>query len=337
MIKRITTGQTDRETSLIGRLAQLIPSIRDKREKSTLRLGIGDDAAVLRPSPRSQWAISTDFSLEGTHFQANYPPDSIGYKSLARSTSDLAAMGAKPRYFLLALSLPSSKTRKWLLEFASGMSRAARELDSRLIGGDISRSASVAICVTVLGEVPSDLAVSRSGARPGDLICVTGTLGSAQLGLEIALRGLSRRPSLRKLLRPHLYPKIPVATGQALAHRQIASAMMDISDGLSTDLGRLCTASGVGAQIRADELPAVRVPSDMRSRGLDSLALALHGGEDYGLLFTVPPKSARRLRGISSTAQITHIGEITRERQLRLLDRDNRSSPLLAKGWSAFV
>lgn len=336
MTKRITTGQTDRETSLIRGLSQIIPSITHRVEKGGPLLGIGDDAAVLRPSPDLEWVFSIDFSLEDTHFQPNYPPDSIGYKSLARATSDLAAMGAKPRYFLLALALPPSKTSKWLRQFASGMSRAAREFGSRLIGGDISRSPSVTICVTVLGETTMGLAVPRFSARPGDLIYVTGTLGAAQLGLEITLRGLSRQPSLKKLLRPHLYPRIPTALSQELAHRRIPSAMMDISDGLSTDLMRLCAASGVGAQIRADNLPTVGVPSSLRSHGLDSLALALHGGEDYGLLFTVPPKSARRLRALATSTEITHIGEITRERKIVLIDRGGRRVALPSKGWDSF-
>ncbi len=305
-------------------------------DRETLIAGIGDDAAVLRPSARSEWVISCDFSLENVHFQANYPPDSVGYKSLARATSDLAAMGAQPRYFLLALALPGAKTGKWLHRFASGMSRAAREFDSRLIGGDISRSTSVAICITVLGETPAGRAVPRSGARPGDLIYVSGTLGAAQLGLELVLRGRSRQPSLKKYLQPHFYPKIPAALGQALARHRIPSAMMDISDGLSTDLTRLCTVSSVGAQIWAEKLPAVHVPAALLARGIDPLALALHGGDDYGLLFTVPPKSAQHLRRLTHRAQITHIGEITRTRKIALIHRDGRASPLAAKGWNPF-
>lgn len=246
-------------------------------------------------------------------------------------------MGARPRFFLLALALPMSKTGNWICQFACGMSRAAREFGSRLIGGDISRSESATVCVTVLGEVPPGSAVSRSGARPGDLIYVTGTLGAAQLGLEIILHGcLYRQSSLKKFLKPHLYPRIPVALGQALARRRMPTAMMDISDGLSTDLARLCTASGVGAQIWADSLPLVRVPASLRAHGIDPLVLALHGGEDYGLLFTVPPRLTARLRAIARSAQITHIGEITRERQVVLINRDNRIAPLAAKGWNPF-
>lgn len=336
MTIRITTGQRDREAAFICELTQVIPSITHNVKEGAVRQGIGDDAAVLRPSPRSEWAISTDFSLEGTHFRPDYPPDSIGYKSLARATSDLVAMGAKPRYFLLALALPTSKTGAWMTDFASGMSRATREFGSRLIGGDISRSALVTICVTVLGDIPSGLAVLRSGAKPGDLIYVTGKPGAAQLGLEITVRGLSHQPSLKQYLKPHLYPEIPTALGQALARQRIPSAMMDISDGLSTDLTRLCATSGVGAQIHVDRLPTVKVPSNPRLRGIDPLALALHGGDDYGLLFTAPPGSRRRLRGIPRDAQITHIGEITRDRQIVMIDHVNHTSGLEAKGWDPF-
>jgi thiamine-monophosphate kinase len=280
--------------------------------------------------------VSCDFSLEGTHFQSQYPPQSVGYKSLARATSDLAAMGARPRYFLLALALPASKTSQWLERFASGMSRAAGEFNSRLIGGDVSKSGSVAICITVLGEIPAHLGVLRSGAKPGDFIYVSGALGAAQLGLEIVLRSLSSQPSLKKYLHPHFYPRIPITLSQSLALRRIPSAMMDVSDGLSTDLARLCAASGVGAEIRAEKLPAVTVPIPLRRRGIDPLALALHGGEDYGLLFTVSPKSARRLGRIANRARITQIGQITRQRQILLLHPDGHSSPLPAKGWDHF-
>lgn len=334
--KAITTGHRDREIELVARLSQAIPSIGHIGNSASLITGVGDDAAVLRHSPRSDWVISCDSSLEGVHFQSDYPADSIGYKSLARATSDLAAMGAQPRYFLLALALPAAKTGKWLRCFALGMSRAAREFHSFLIGGDISKSASVTICIFVLGETPSGLAIPRSGARPGDLIFVTGKLGAAQLGLEIVLRGWSRQSSPKRYLYPHFYPQVPVYLAQALARQRIPSAMMDVSDGLSTDLARLCAASGVGARIRADALPSVQVPAALLARGIDPLALALHGGEDYGLLFTAPRKDAQRLRRIRRDAPITQIGEITSTRKIVLIHRDGRLSSLPSKGWNPF-
>jgi thiamine-monophosphate kinase len=321
---------------LIANLSQLIPSIGHRGNPAGLVTGIGDDAAVLRPSPSSEWIVSCDFSLEGVHFRTDYPPESVGYKSLARATSDLAAMGARPRYFLLALALPASKTSKWFRRFASGMSRAANEFDSRLIGGDISQSASVTISITVLGEITPGSAVTRSEAKPGDLIYVTGTLGAAQLGFEIVRRGLSRQPSLRRYLRPHFYPNIPAGLGQRLARLRIPAAMMDLSDGLSTDLARLCAASRVGAKIWTNKIPCVRVPNLWSLRALKSLDLALHGGEDYGLLFTVPAKSAQRHRHIARGVQVTHIGEITRQRSILLLHSDGRASTLPARGWNPF-
>jgi thiamine-monophosphate kinase len=301
-----------------------------------LPIGIGDDAAVLRPHPRTEWAISCDSSLEGIHFLSNYPPESIGYKSLARATSDLAAMGARPRYFLFALALPVSKTGKWLRGFASGMSRACREFSMRLIGGDTSRSSSVTICITVIGEIASGHAIPRSAAKPGDLVYVTGILGAAQLGLEIMLRRTGRNPHLQKLTHPHLYPKIPVKLAQSLSHHDIPSAMMDVSDGLSTDLARLCATSRVGARIYVDQLPIAKVPPTLLARRIDPVSLALNGGEDYVLLFTAAPGSGRRLRRISKRARITQIGEITRDPTLKLITADGSQSMLRPEGWQPF-
>lgn len=332
----ITTGQRDRETSIIAFLRQAIPSHRDKGARAAVPIGIGDDAAVLRHHARTEFAVSCDSSLQGIHFLSNYPPESIGYKSLARATSDLAAMGARPHYFLLALVLPASKTGRWLRRFASGMSRACREFGMTLIGGDTSCAASVAICITVLGETAVGDAIPRSGARPGDLICVTGILGAAQLGLEVMLRGLARKPHLQRLTRPHLYPQIPVKLSPLLARERIPSAMIDISDGLSTDLSRLCAASHVGARVYVGRLPIVKVPTSLIPRRIDPLSLALNGGEDYGLLFTIPRRSAKRLRRVAPHTRITQIGEITREISLKLIRADGSESILKPKGWQPF-
>lgn len=339
-MRPISTGLKDRERTLIARLTRIIPSVAGRVGQPGVELGIGDDAALLRPSGKTDWVLSCDSSFEGVHFRDGvHPPDSVGYKSLARAVSDLAAMGAHPRYFLLALALPSAKTGAWFDHFARGVARAARELQIRLIGGDISKTASVTISVTVLGEIVPGNALTRAGARAGDLLYVSGQLGGAQLGLELLnliARGLLRQSSLKRYLQPHFYPRIPQALGESLARRRIPSAMMDISDGLSTDLTRLCTASGVGAQISADKIPAAKVPPALLAVGIDPLTLALHGGDDYGLLFTVPPKSAQRLRRIAPRSQITQIGEITRRQQLLLIDRNGCSSLLLPKGWQPF-
>jgi thiamine-monophosphate kinase len=311
-----------------------------------MRLGIGDDAAILAPERNTEWVLSCDTFLEGVHFLAkSYPADSVGYKSLVRAASDLAAMGAKPRLFLLALALPARFTGKWLDEFLRGMARAARLLGMRLAGGDTTKSATVSISITVLGEVARGRSVKRSGARPGDLLYISGRLGRAQLGLEIAKAGgsgaLARMfQSQPRLLQPHLYPRIRVELGAWLARHKIASAMMDISDGLSTDLARLCRASGVGAHLWAEQIPCVKLPAArtglLRKLRLDPLQMALHGGDDYELLFTVPRKKVKRLRSAPGFAEIAAIGEIRRGKGITLVGADGRSKPLEPGGWDPF-
>src|SRR5580704_11668553 len=166
-----------------------------------LRLGIGDDAAIISPRSGTEWVLTCDAFLEGVHFLARtHPPDSIGYKSLVRATSDLAAMGATPRFFLLTLALPGSRTGRWLDEFLAGMRRAALLLGLRLAGGDTTRNPTIFISITVLGEVMDGRAVTRAGARPGDTIYVSGKLGRAQLGLELILRGIGREPRFGRLV-----------------------------------------------------------------------------------------------------------------------------------------
>ena len=342
----------DAETKLIRRIARAIPSETGagkarSRTPGGLRLGIGNDGAVLAPSGRAEWVLSCDAFLEGVHFLADrHPADSVGFKALARATSDLAAMGATPRYFLLTLALPLDRTGRWLDGFLSGMAKAARQLGIKLIGGDTKRHDSVAISITVLGEIAPRLAVTRAGARPGDTIYVTGILGAAQLGLlmvktapRVALnRGLVER-SLP--LRAHLFPQIHVALGAWLAKGRIASAMMDISDGLSTDLGRLCQASGVGARIFADRIPQALVPRQLLSKRksagkLDPLELALNGGDDYELLFTVPAGKTGRLRRAPAFSKITAIGEVVRGKDVLLVNNEGRARRLVSGGWDPF-
>jgi thiamine-monophosphate kinase len=328
------------EDQLIKRISRSVQS-QFGRAPGGLRLGIGDDAAVIRPVRGKELVLTCDAFLEGVHFLAGtHTPDSVGYKSLARATSDLAAMGATPQFFLLTLALPRKRTGRWLEAFLRGMGRAARSLGMRLIGGDTTKSAEVAISMTVLGEVGLGLAVTRSGARPGDLIYVSGILGRAQLGLELVLAGKGRRRDLAPIVRPHLYPRIRVELGCWLARHRIASAMMDISDGLSTDLARLAKASGVGARVRTDLVPVVAVP-DAVSRLLPNLRLhplqmALHGGDDYELLFTVPRRKARHLVAAPGFAGLSCIGEVTEGRRLLMVDQSGRTSAMEPRGWDPF-
>jgi len=312
---------------------------RAKTANRRLVLGIGDDAAIMRPRPGADWVVTTDAFIEGVHFLPTHPADSAGYKALARATSDIAAMGAQPSYFLLTLGVPATRTARWLSRFLGGMSRAARELQLSLVGGDTTKTDDVIVSITVIGEIRRGLAVRRSGAKPGDRIYVSGKLGAAEVGLQLALKGQVRRKSLQPYLQPHLCPRIRLKLGQWLAHHRIASAMMDISDGLSTDLRRLCAASRVGARLNADSIPCIAIPSFVARRlgnRCDPLKMALHGGEDYQLLFTVPQEHENRLRLAPRGSEISRIGEIVPGSGVVLVSSGGRGKNLLARGWDPF-
>ncbi len=323
------------------------------KHDAALRLGIGDDAAIISSGGKNDWVISCDASLEGVHFLAKtHPPDSVGYKSLVRATSDLPAMGATPRYFLLTLAIPASHTGAWLDQFLKGMARAARSMKMVLAGGDTTESNTVLISVTVIGEVARGEDVTRSGARPGDIIYVSGSLGRAQLGLELLLHGsLWAKGSFgeaarhaddipRAILQPHLYPEITLPLGAWLAKHRMASAMIDLSDGLSTDLTRLCKASGVGAEIQSAAIPLLSLPTSLsKYKGklkLDPLRMALNGGEDYELLLTVPPRKVKNLRGAPGFSELTPIGEVTRSKNVILVGPNGMKKPLKPQGWDPF-
>jgi thiamine-monophosphate kinase len=339
-----TTLQSNRtisEDEIVRRIARAIPSAAGGLGRRSLRVGIGDDAAIVVPGRNTEWVLSCDAFIEGVHFLADrHPPDSVGYKSLARAASDLAAMGAAPRLFLLTLALPGNRTGTWLDGFLRGMGRAARSLGMRLAGGDTTKSRAVSISITVLGDIAPRRAVTRSGARPGDIIYVSGTLGRAELGLRLIRRRISHDRRLRRLLRPHLYPRIRIDLGEWLAANRVPSAMMDLSDGLSTDLARLCAASGVGARLHADRIPRITSATlsaePLAKLRLDSLQLALHGGDDYELLFTVSPRRLKKLRNAPAFRQLTAIGEITREQQIVLAAPDGEAGPLDPLGWDPF-
>jgi thiamine-monophosphate kinase len=326
------------EDVLIARICRAIPSLSGTG-RGDVRLGIGDDAAVVRPRCSRDWVISTDSFVEGAHFLgARHPAHSVGYKSLARATSDLAAMGAEARYFFLTLALPAARTGAWLDGFCRGMAQAARQFKMRLLGGDLARQQTVTISLTVIGEARPGEVVTRAGARPGDVIYVSGMLGDAQAGLEMLLRGKGSRSAraLSPALRKHLYPQPRLKLGRWLARRGLATAMMDLSDGLSTDLTRLCRASKVGARIAAEAIPYAPPPA--RSGGKPAaLNRALHGGEDYELLFTVPPPLAGKMPARFAGVSLTRIGEITAHHGVILLDVSGRAMPLLPLGWDHFA
>jgi thiamine-monophosphate kinase len=330
------------ETRLIERVARVIPSfIGTKGRPKGVFLGIGDDAMVIGQNAGTDWVVTVDGFAQDIHFWADrHPADSVGYKSLARATSDLAAMGAKPRVFLLTLALPKSRTGKWLDAFLRGMGRAARSLRLTLAGGDTTQSDSISIGITVFGEMARGLAVTRSGARPGDVLFVSGALGRAQLGLEIVRRGLAQNRNLGKLLQPHLYPQVRLELGRFLAERRLASAMMDISDGLSTDLARLSSASGVGARLFEAKIPQVNIPGWIARRlggkRANPLDMALHGGDDYELLFTVPKQLLSGLRKAPGFRNLAAIGEIHRGTGVSLVRDQGDTRSLASLGWDPF-
>jgi len=319
---------------------QLILKLRDAASKTGYKagiaLGIGDDAALFAPRPGYQTILTCDWFLEQTHFLRRlHPPDAIGWKSLARAVSDIAAMGGQPRCFLLSLALPEDLTGRWLDQFLEGLHRASRMLQCPLAGGDTTRQSKVLINITVVGEVRQNQAILRSGAKPSDFIYVSGRLGEADLGLQL-LRHKARISKSDPALKKHLYPVPRLALAQWLAENGIASAMMDLSDGLSTDLPRLCAASKVGAILEAAKIPKVSVPKWNTRPKFNSLELALNGGDDYEILFTVPPRHAQQLPHDFKGLSLTAIGKITRGGSLLIARLDGRTTPLRSAGWDPF-
>lgn len=303
---------------------ELIARIRRaaKTRGAAVRLGIGDDCAILRPPAGHEVLLTTDFSLEGVHFRREWhPPESVGHRCLARGLSDIAAMGGHPLAAFLSLALPADIPQRWPDRFFSGLMALADEFSLTLAGGDLAQSLSGVLAdIVVIGSAPTGKAVLRSGARPADLIYVTGELGASVAALEELRSGKKLPPRSRPR---HFYPLPRIEIGKAL--RGKASAMIDTSDGLSTDLAHICEESRVGAVIYADALP--------RARGA-SLDFALHGGEDYELLFTAP--AARRIPPFVAGVRLNRIGEIVRGGGVSLLDDRGRRMPLASRGWQHF-
>jgi thiamine-monophosphate kinase len=316
------------EHELVKEIARRFPRVPAHK----LRLGIGDDAALWKPKPGFVSILTSDWFLEGPHFlRERHPPDSVGWKCLARAASDIAAMGGTPRCFLLNLAVPADATGKWLRGFLGGLRRAARSLDCVLAGGDTTRSKRILISVTVIGEILEGQEVLRSGARPGDLLYVSGTLGEAEHGLRLLRKSRGKVNPKNMAMRKHLYPQPRVGLGRWLAERKLVTAMMDISDGLSSDLPRLCAASGIRALVDPGKLPL------MRGIDLESARhLALHGGDDYELLFTASPRKAELLPAKFRELRLTPIGEITKGRGVQIIGKDGTREPLRAAGWDPF-
>jgi thiamine-monophosphate kinase len=330
-----------------GELA-LLARIRSRAAKSSpggLRLGIGDDCALLRPHSGEELAVTTDLSIAGRHFRLDWhPPEAVGHRTLARGLSDLAAMGARPVAAFLSLGLPRELTvaqgrrRAWVERFLDGLLALAETCKTPLAGGDLAESPVAIADIVLVGAVPRGRALLRSGARPGDLLYVSGSLGGAAAGLvrlgELAAdqNNQNQPPPITKkmqtLLAPHLYPQPRIAQGLWLQRRGRATAALDLSDGLSTDLAHLCQESGLRAEVDAAALPV---------HPAASLAQALHGGEDYELLFTAPP--AIRLPRAIAGVPVTRIGRMVRLLSGRppvTLLTPQGPQPLKPHGWEHF-
>lgn len=338
-----------------GALVQEFRLIRDLarrfgRTGTAVLRGIGDDAAVVRPDGNRDLVLTTDLVAEGVHFDpATASWDDIGYKAAVANLSDIAAMGGVPQYVLAALAVPASRTTAEIRRLYGGVMRACRVHGVELIGGDTSASkAGVFLSLTVTGTVARGRALTRDGARAGDLLYVTGSLGDSLAGLDLLTshpggRRLRLAPRYRTfLIGRHLRPSPRIREGQLLAAHApaLATSAIDLSDGLSGDLAHICEQSRVGALLDAAALPlSPACRAYARARGLDPVSLALTGGEDYELLFTVPPDRRATLDRLARRhgCRFTRIGTIRPKTQgLRVRGEDGTVRRLVSTSYEHF-
>ncbi len=312
-----------RETKLVDRIRRLAGAAANK----AVVHGIGDDCAILRVRPGFQILVTTDLCVEGVHFRREWhPAKSVGHRCLARGLSDIAAMGGEPLACFLSLGLPSGLPQSWVDGFLQGLHDPARLFKVQLAGGDISSAKQITADIVVVGQVPAGDALLRSTARPGDRIYVTGELGGSAAILKRLYEGEKIRPAKPNR---HFYPSPQIKAGHWLRQRGLANSMIDLSDGLSVDLAHICEESRVSATIYADRVPV--------AKGAD-LALALHGGEDYELLFTAPAKAKlpKRIAGV----QVTEIGLVKKRSNyssaIQILDENGTVRSLAPLGWEHF-
>ncbi len=308
-------------------------------------VGIGDDAAVFTSSRDVSTLVTTDMLVEGVHFDLSYTGfEELGYKSAAVNLSDIAAMGGRPRFYLISAALRPQMLVEDLEEFYCGLESACRPFGVRLIGGDTTSTAGgsagpIIISVTIIGEVPPGRAVKRTGARAGDDIYVTGSLGDSACGLDIlrtrGIDGLDKDEA--RLAARHLEPSPRVKAGMLLGEGRLATAMIDISDGLSSDLGHILEQSGVGAVVYKDKLPLSG--GLVHTAGIKkAVQYALHGGEDYELLFTARPSFRKRIAELQVEAGVsfTAIGKITAGEAAELVDEKGQARALRPSGYEHF-
>jgi thiamine-monophosphate kinase len=326
---------------------ELVRAIRKvlSGEAPGVLVSVGDDAAVVEPGEH-QLVLTSDMLVEGVHFDLmSVSAHDLGHKSITASASDIAAMGGSPRYGLVSLALPPIVEAPWVMELYGGIREAADEYGMAVVGGDTTRGEQHVVSVAAVGTVARGRAVTRSGARPGDHLVVTGTLGAAAGGLRLAgeppheVRGALGSDWGRELVQAYLRPVARVGEGETLAQSG-ATAMIDISDGLALDLSRLCAESEVGATLRLADVPVPQALEELgRVLGIDPLEQALHGGEDYELLACLPPDAVapaqEQIRDRFGTT-LTPIGEVTDD-GLVAVQVDGAEAPLEPKGWDPFA
>jgi len=300
----------------------IIDTYFNRKNQDSVDLGVGDDSALLTPPPHRQLVICADTLVAGRHFPLDTNPHAIGWKSVAVNLSDIAAMGATPHSILLALSLPQID-HDWLKGFSQGLYDCCDQFGVRLIGGDTTQSPHLTLSVTALGWVDTGLAVPRSGAQVGDLICVSGTVGDAAFGLKHLGHDLQKRLD---------YPTPRCALGAAL--KGLANSMIDVSDGLAQDLGHILKASNVGAKLQLENLPLSTALHALNDEQKWQYALA--GGDDYELCFTISPEHYEQLRQQNLDVAITKIGTITQSKGLSFHQND-QSISLDLKGYQHFA
>ena len=327
-------------------IAQLRAQTETRGSRAELVRGIGDDAAVLKQFSGRETVITSDLLIEDVDFRRDTAPARLlGHKALAVSLSDVAAMGARPRWALCSIGVPEDVWETAFLEdFYQGWFALADRYDVKLIGGDISRAPEkIVIDSIVLGECENSMPVMRTGAHAGDRLFVTGSLGAAGGGLRLLERGARINKNskdhewhlIEPLLLRELAPEPRVGWGLVLGQERLATSMIDLSDGLSSDLHHLCEESGVGALVRSASLPVDDLVTELCGRrALDPLMLALHGGEDFELLFTVPPERVAKLPRKVDGVGVTEIGEITAE-GIRVSE-GARVWDLQPEGWKHF-
>jgi thiamine-monophosphate kinase len=329
------------EDQLVGTIRRLLSG-----EAPGVRLGPGDDAAVVEMGAHDG-ILTADMLVEGVHFERHInSAHDLGYKALAVNVSDVAAMGGSPRFVLVSLGLPKDVDAGWVVELYGGLRDGASEYAVSVVGGDTSKADRVVVSVALTGEVARGRAVTRSGARPGDRVVVTGALGAAAGGLRLAQAPPEEVGAAvvsewgRSLVSAHVRPVARVGEGQTLAQAG-ATAMIDVSDGLALDLGRVCRESGVGAAVMIARVPvALGLRELAKVMPVEPLELALGGGEDYELLATLPAGSVSGAAAILAErfgTQLTDIGEIREGAAVVTVEEGGTERPMEPRGWDHFA